>query len=101
MMEQIMRLSNGNPGAMNCIMGMLTGEIENSVAALTIIPKIEELGITGTDLYVLWSDLCGKDYQRMAELCKNCPNDILIDASSRQDYSGRELVKDYFDTVEG
>jgi hypothetical protein len=101
MMEQIMRLSNGNPGAMTCLMGLLTGDIENSVAGLTILPKVEELGISGTDLYVLWSDLCGKDYQKMAELCKNCLSDVLIDASSRQDYSGRELVKDYFDTVEG
>jgi hypothetical protein len=101
MMEQIMKLSEGNPGAMTCVMGMLTGDIENAVAGITILPKVEELGIKGTDLYVLWSDLCGKDYQRMAELCKNCPNDILKDACSRQDYSGRELVKDYFDTVEG
>lgn len=96
MIQQIISMSKGNPGAMNCLIGMMTGDIMNSVHGLTILPKIEKCKIEGTDLYVLWSDLCDKDYKKMAELCKNCPDDILIDACSRQDYSGIELVKEYF-----
>ena len=92
MLGMAMKLSQGNPGALNCIMGMLT---EHLIPALTILPKIEELKIYGTDLYVLWSDLCDKDYILMAKLCKDCPGDILKEASSRQDYSGCELVKPY------
>jgi hypothetical protein len=51
--------------------------------------------IRGTNLYVLWSDLCDKDLNKVEILCKNCPNDILEDACSRQDYSGINLIKEY------
>lgn len=95
MLQQILKLSGGNPGALTCLMGIIDGNIMNTVAGLIIIPKIEECNIKGTDLYVLWSDLCGKNYQVMASLCEKCPNEILIDACSRQDYSGRILVQPY------
>jgi hypothetical protein len=51
--------------------------------------------LRGTNLWVLYSDLCDKDIFKVATLCKNCPQDILEDACSRQDYSGRALVSQY------
>ena len=94
-MKNLIELSDGNPGALTCLLGMLNGGIENSVAGIIIIPTIESLNIKGSDLYVFWSDLCDKDYQKMKKLCMDCPHDILKDACSRQDYSGKELVKSY------
>lgn len=88
-----MDMSQGNPGALNCLMGLITNQL---IPALIILPKLEKLGIKGTDIYVFWSDLCNKDYDLMVKLCNNCPDNILKDACSRQDYSGRELVKNYF-----
>lgn len=95
MLQQLATLGNGNPGAMTCLLGIMNGSPEILVAGLTILPKIQELNIIGTDLYVFWSDICGKDYDKMVKLCKDCPDDILIDACSRQDRSGRELVTPY------
>ena len=94
-MGDILRFSKGNPGAMNCLMGMLKGDIENSIAGLTIIPILAEYQIMGTDLYVFWSDLCNKDYQLMAHLCEIVPKETLILACSKQDYSGRVMVEKY------
>lgn len=51
--------------------------------------------IKGTELYVLYSDLCGKDMDKVAKLIENCPREILIKACKQQDYSGRKMVKDY------
>lgn len=96
-MKELIILSNGNPGALECLTGLMTGKQEDSVAGLTIIPFIQENRISGTDIYVFWSDLANKDYQLMSYLCKECPKEILIDASSRQDRSGTELVKEYVD----
>ena len=93
-MKEVMELSMGNPGAMNCVMGML----DDTNASDIIIPKVKECNIKGTDLYVLWSDISRKDYGLMSHLCKSVPNDLLINASSKQDYSGRELLKDYIDS---
>lgn len=93
-MRQIIEWAQGNPGALTFLMSLL--EIENLVAGMQITMKLEQLeSIRGTNLYVLWSDLCGKDIELVKKLVTNCPAAILEDACSRQDYSGRELVKDY------
>jgi len=97
MIDEVMEMAQGNPGALQCIMDILNNDIDTSVAGLTILPKIKKLDIRGTDLYVFWSDLCNKDYQKMALLCDQCPEGILKDACSRQDYSGIQLVKEYID----
>jgi len=38
-----------------------------------------------------------KIIKKMALLCDQCPEGILKDACSRQDYSGIQLVKEYID----
>lgn len=94
-MNQIIEWSQGNPGALTFLMSII--QPDNLVKALTIIPKLEEAkSIRGTNLYVLWSDLCQRDISKVETLCKNCPTPILEDACNRQDYSGRSLVSQYF-----
>ena len=93
-MNQIIQWSKGNPGALMFLMGLMEGV--NMLFAISIISKLEECtSIRGTNLYILFSDLCNKDYALCATVCKSCPNDILEDACGRQDYSGRELIKDF------
>lgn len=93
-MEELIKLSDGNPGAASFLLEMMQNE--NLIFAAVLFKKLETCTtIVGTDLYVLWSDLCAKNPFLVAKLCENCPDDILIDACSRQDYSGRELVKQY------
>ncbi len=93
-MKQIIQWSQGNPGAMSFLMELYKDG--NELLSLLILLKLEECKtIRGTNLYVLYSDLCNKDLSLVAKLCKNCPINILEDACSRQDYSSRELVKQY------
>ena len=94
-MKEILKYAQGNPGALTFLMQMMNPE--NFANAIMIFTKLESApSIRGTNLYVLWSDLCGKDISKVETLCRNCPTDILEDACSRQDYSGRELVSKYF-----
>lgn len=95
MIQQLIKLSDGNPGAMTFLMSIFAGL--PTVETLSIMYKIETCGIKGTDLYVLYSDLCNKDMSKVIKLCEKCPDDILINACSRQDYSGRELIKSYIE----
>jgi len=91
---QIISWSQNNPGAATFLMSIM--QLENVTSGSAIITKLEEAkSIRGTNLYVLWSDLCGRDMTKVETLCKNCPTDILEDACSRQDYSGRELVSEF------
>ena len=90
----IQELGGNNMGAITAILEI--SEPENFPKNIQIFTKLEQLlSIRGTDLYVLWSDLCNKDVNKVHQLVTNCPKEILEDACSRQDYSGRELVKEY------
>lgn len=89
-MKSFQQLTQGNPGALSFII-----ELGSSDVPLRTMAKIDSSDIVGTDLYVLWSDLCKKDMKKVIHLVDNCPLDILKDACSRQDYSGKELVKEY------
>jgi len=90
-MNQIIEWSKGNPGALTFLMNIM--QPENAVKGITIIQKLQEAkSIRGTNLYILWSDLCNRDIDKVVILCMNCPTKVLEEACSRQDYSGRELV---------
>jgi len=90
----IIKWSEGNLGALTFLMEFMMPE--NFKKGIAIFSKLEPLiSIRGINLYVLWSDLCDKDLEKVYKLCKNCPDDILVDACSRQDYSGRELISEY------
>ena len=89
-MKTFHSLANGNPGALHFLM-----QLGRTDVPVRTVEKIEKSGIIGTDLYVLYSDLCDRDMYKVVKLVDDCPLDILKDACSRQDYSGRELVSKY------
>lgn len=100
-MDVVVKMSNGNPGAMNAIMEILSkGKLvdpDDSMQGLGSILMLDTWGIYGTDIYVLYSDICGKDLSKMLAVIRATQlgffnGNILIDACSRQDYSGRDLV---------
>lgn len=93
-MLEIMKYAKGNPGALTFLMELM--KPEHMTTALVVMNKLDQIeSLRGTNLYVLWSDLCTKDMIKVAKLCEHCPNDVLEDACSRQDYSGRALVAQY------
>lgn len=88
--------SQGNPGAMNFIVSITQlVEVMRNPQARIIRDKIQASKIKGSDLWVLWSDLGGKDLFKTSVICEIVPTDVLEDACSRQDCSGRELIKKY------
>lgn len=83
------QMAKGNPGALSFLIGIEDSDSE-------IINKLEKCpSIRGTNLWVLYSDLCGKDMNKVKELCIKCPDSVLEDACNRQDYSGIDLVSEY------
>ena len=89
-----MSIAQGNPGALQGVMEMLQGDPKLTIS---ISLRLKECPtIVGTNFYVLYSDLCGKDIEKMSQLCNSdITNEVLEDACNRQDYSGRELVKEF------
>ena len=94
--EQVFKLSKNKPAAMNCLLTLVsTPDTRLLAASAIIIDTIERLDITGTNLYVLYSDLCNKEVLLMEYLCQSVPAIILQEACNKQDYSSREMVAPY------
>ena len=87
--------SQGNPGAMKCLVDLISRPTEELMGSIKIIQRLDELEILGSDIYVFWNDLAGQDFQVMENLAVFAPPGLLKEACSRQDYSGRELVEEW------
>jgi hypothetical protein len=93
-MKKILEYAGDNPGAMSFIIELL--DPTNGAAGIIVFSKIDKIhSLRGTNLYVMWSDLCNREMDKVVKLCRKCPDEILADACNRQDYSGRELVAEY------
>jgi hypothetical protein len=87
--------SQGNPGAMQCLVDLISRPPEELMGSIKIIQQLDELEILGSDIYIFWNDLAGKDFQVMENLASFAPSQLLKEACSRQDRSGIELIKEW------
>jgi len=96
-MREIFEWSNGNPGAMIFLVELGNFAQYNPAGTLAIYNKLLSCStIRGTNLYVLYSDLCHKDMMVVLDVCRTCPDNVLEDACSRQDYSGRDVLVNFY-----
>lgn len=96
----ITKLTEGNYGAINaCCLLMKKGcSIYPYENGFEYIKNLDDIGIYGTDIYVLWHDICQCDLEKMIRLLRIAIRDtdkaeLLKDACKRQDYSGRKLLQ--------
>ncbi|WP_418124276.1 hypothetical protein ACNFU2_06560 [Chryseobacterium sp. PTM-20240506] len=95
-MNELIEWSGGNPGALDFLMTVFLNPETSPGTALTIAAYLKKYKtLRGTNIYVLYSDLCDRDLKKVIHLFKNCPQEVLEDACNRQDYSGRDLVSKY------
>lgn len=97
--DAIVKLSEGNPGAVGALMEILNSTVDkdSAMGGLGSILLLDSYGIYGTDIYVLFSDICNKEVAKTIAVLRACQLGmfdvkILKDACSRQDYSGREMI---------
>lgn len=97
----VIKMSDGNPGAVTAILELLqcSAKIDpdNALGGLGIILNLDSNNIYGTDIYVLWNDICDRNIIKMIAVIRASQmglfsNTILKNACSRQDYSGQKMV---------
>jgi hypothetical protein len=98
----LFNMSDGNPGALTVLMELLkpqTNEIDpdSLLGGFGSILSLDTIGIYGTDIYVLYNDICDQNLTLFIALLRahqlGLINDVLLrDVSSRQDRSGKELI---------
>lgn len=100
----IIKLSDGNPGAAValCDICKVAEEIDTflskpKLSGMPYLLLIDSLNIYGTDIYVLYSDICEKNAAKTMAVLRATRLNILEisklkEACSRQDYSGKDLI---------
>jgi hypothetical protein len=98
----LFNMSDGNPGALTVLMELLklqTNEIDpdSLLGGFGSILSLDTIGIYGTDIYVLYNDICDQNLTLFIALLRahqlGLINDVLLrDVSGRQDRSGKELI---------
>lgn len=61
--EAIITMSEGNLGALTCLLKML----ESNPMAILDILYFDFLGIYGSKIYILWNDCCNRDINKLNE----------------------------------
>lgn len=95
------KMSCGNPGAVNVLIQLMKkgSEIDpqNVLGGFGYILQLDSIGIYGTDICVLHNDICDRDLTKTIAVLRSVQlgffnGQILKDACSRQDYSGKKLI---------
>ena len=86
-------LAEGNQGSLVFLTKLTQNSNIQESAVIALV--IGQTGMKGADLYALWNDLGGRDLTKVREICKKVPSYVLIDACSRRDRSGQELIEEY------
>lgn len=86
------KLTAADPGAAAFVSQLLSDSRHE------ILLLLDDYGLRGSDLHVLYSDICDCNSKKARHLVLFCPKDILVDACRRQDYSGKQLVERYMPT---
>ena len=99
-MNEIMEWSQGNPGAMTFLMEVFFSDDTDFFTARAVEKAIRNCPtLRGTNLYVWYSDICEKDLSKIRETVENVPSEVLEDACSRQDYSGKKIIEEYLEKL--
>ncbi len=64
----IVKLSDGNPGAMSMLFGIIKHKEDDFVDLLSIFLTIDKMGLYGSHLYMLWNDCCNRDTEKTIQV---------------------------------
>lgn len=99
-MDVIVKMSEGNPGAMTTLMNLLTPnniDPDNIMGGVGVMLSLDTYGIYGTDIYILFNDICDRNLVKMLTVLRATQlgyfnHNTLKDVCHRQDRSGKALV---------
>ncbi len=94
-------MSNCNPGAVTAMIEMLNNsdqiDPDDAMGGMGKLLLLDTFEIYGTDIYVLYNDICDRDIAKTIAIIRSAQLGLLVpavlrDACSRQDYSGRKMI---------
>ena len=93
--RDLTKRAGGNPGSMTCLLELLFTPEAEMVRSQEIIQKLDQYGIRGVGIYVLWNDLADRNLDRMRDLLHNYPEGLIQEAVGHQDRRGQAMIRRY------
>ncbi len=98
--DVLVKMSDGNPGALTALIECMKDketDPDSFMGGMGVALSLDTLGIYGTDIYVLWSDICNRDTVKFIAAVRAhqlgfISGLLLTDACSRQDSTGKDLI---------
>ena len=100
-MNMIVKMGDGNIGAITALTELFAkgSEIDpdSFQGGFSTILGLDSLGIYGTDIYVLWSDICNRNTAGLIAIIRAhqlglISSSLVKDIASRQDRSGKSMI---------
>lgn len=66
----IIKLSEGNPGAMSFIFEIIKYQENNPIKLVEEFLTIDSMHLYGSHLYMLWNDCCNRDVEKSLKIIK-------------------------------
>ena len=97
----VAKMSGGNPGAMTAMMEMIQDgekiDPDSFMGGFGCVLSLDTHEIYGTDIYVLYSDICERSTPKTIAVLRAVqlgflPSSTLKHACSMQDYSGKDMI---------
>lgn len=97
----VQKMFDGNIGAYNALVQIAeaakTVDPQSAMGSFGPLLTLDGLGIYGPDIYVLWSDLCGRDATKTIAVLRGVQlgivsGEILKSGCAQQDYSIRKMI---------
>lgn len=85
--------AGGNPGSMTCLLELISAPEDKLMRSIEIIQRLDEYGIHGGQIYILWNDLADRNLDRMRDLLWNYPSDLIKEAVGYQDRRGQAMIR--------
>lgn len=78
MLELVLLVSEGNPGAATFCMEAIHQENIEKYAIAATLERMKSLDITGDKLYMIWNDCCNRDTEKTIKvMLENSKDDLL------------------------
>ncbi len=100
-LSAMVKMSKGNPGAASALVAIFKAvpivDPDAAFGGLGAILLLDSYGIYGTDIYILWSDICERNTTKTIAVLRAVQlgffsSAVLVDAAHRQDRTGKALV---------
>lgn len=101
LVQSMTLMAEGNPGAIKALLEVMnkTDKIDPDSALGGYGPmlQLDSYGIYGSEIYILYSDICNRNLPQMIAVLRAVQlgffkREVLKDAVSRQDRTGKDLV---------